>query len=402
MDLYEMLSRCTVRVSLEDGRQGSGFFVCPGFVLTCSHVISSELKSSRLKPSVRIYSDGIAYVADVVAQSGTEYPDLALLQLEVTDHPCVYLREGASPNDQLFITGFPISGNLSHSESVTVKCEGWRRDDCATNQFVKFGSGEIRPGFSGGPVLNEQTGGVCGVVKRTRGADTTLGGFAIPVQESFTLDHSLRNLQLDYHRSVHDASVLKRFEAPCSSENPTWLGVLKPSNLRTYPIQLDVLARLESSRSVCQDLNLPYRTTHMLYTLLEMPSRFAEQCFNRVLPEQRYGTQLRSLLKDFIKRTLSERDRRNEQAYVPFEWDERDEIQSARQEMLLDNSSGCSERHVLLGVLNTPSNVIKEIRRKMGSEVFSQLRDMVRAARDERTSHSREGTPILEGDFDLI
>ena len=40
MSLYELLRQCTVRVSVPKKiRHGTGFFVAPGMILTCAHVV---------------------------------------------------------------------------------------------------------------------------------------------------------------------------------------------------------------------------------------------------------------------------------------------------------------------------------------------------------------------------
>ena len=37
--LFELLHRCTVKIEVPDGNWGTGFFVAPGWVMTCAHVV---------------------------------------------------------------------------------------------------------------------------------------------------------------------------------------------------------------------------------------------------------------------------------------------------------------------------------------------------------------------------
>lgn len=103
------------------------------------------------------------------------YPDLALLHVTLTNHLCVYLDIQASSGNQLYIYGYP--DNFPAGDEAEFIFEGESRID---NQrfLLKFREGEARPGFNGAPLLNLNTGGVCGIVQTTRGSD--IGGRAIP------------------------------------------------------------------------------------------------------------------------------------------------------------------------------------------------------------------------------
>src|SRR6266536_1385762 len=106
--LEQLLMACTVRVDIVGKKdRGTGFFVAPGYVLTCLHVVA-EAKAQAL--SVEIVWRGARYPAQIQkclpeslpdksgnaqgeSNSGAQYPDLALLSVSKIDidvHPCVY------------------------------------------------------------------------------------------------------------------------------------------------------------------------------------------------------------------------------------------------------------------------------------------------------------------------
>jgi hypothetical protein len=72
---------------------------------------------------------------------------------------------------KLYIYGY--TDVYPYGDSVTLGYEG-------PNTLLKLKAGQIIPGLSSAPVLNMRTGSVCGVVIRTRGQQTDLGGRAVP------------------------------------------------------------------------------------------------------------------------------------------------------------------------------------------------------------------------------
>ena len=78
--------------------------------------------------------------------------DLALLRFSplVADLAYVYLDKSFQADDSLYIYGYP--DDFSHGASVTGKCEGIATDK---QPLIKFKAGQIRPGLSGSPLLNQ-------------------------------------------------------------------------------------------------------------------------------------------------------------------------------------------------------------------------------------------------------
>jgi S1-C subfamily serine protease len=102
-DLEALLRRCTVRVEQGQGH-GTGFFVAPGLVVTCAHVV--ETTDSQTTP-VPIYWQGQTYRAHIEKIFASPYPDLALLRTELQEHPCVYLHTAITLDDPLYSFSYP-------------------------------------------------------------------------------------------------------------------------------------------------------------------------------------------------------------------------------------------------------------------------------------------------------
>lgn len=191
--LIALLKRCTVRLLTPEG-SGTGFFVAPGFILTCAHVVGNAEDD---QVSVTVQWEEKTYPAKIVHLLPDPYPDLALLSLGDTfpPHPCVLLHQETRVDDDLY--GYGYSDLYPNGEPSSFKFEGTTG---APSILMKFKFGEVRQGLSGGPLFNRRTGGVCGVMKLTRGASSLVGGRGVPgtvVLEQFP---QLFSLQQDFHR----------------------------------------------------------------------------------------------------------------------------------------------------------------------------------------------------------
>ena len=100
----------------------------------------------------------------------------------------MWLDGAVEIDDRLWCFGFPDDFRAEgSSDSVSFLYEGETQSQY--NPLLKLKNGQVRPGMSGAPLLNRQTGGVCGVIKATRNRGTDLGGRAIPtstVVETFS------------------------------------------------------------------------------------------------------------------------------------------------------------------------------------------------------------------------
>jgi superfamily II DNA or RNA helicase/tetratricopeptide (TPR) repeat protein len=197
--LDQLLGQCTVRVSGRTrGRHGTGFFVAPGLILTCAHVVGDDdVASVKARWQDEPMSAAlIKRVPDLPARSTVALlPDLALLRVASTEHPCVLLDQSMQLTDRLYSYGYPE--RLAGGDSLLVEFEG----DSADPDLLKVTQGQVSPGFSGAPLLNLRTGGVCGMIKSSRHTLLPLGGRAIPTSTILAHFGELAALQEEFHRS---------------------------------------------------------------------------------------------------------------------------------------------------------------------------------------------------------
>lgn len=178
---------------------GSGFFVAPGWVLTCAHVLR------RVEGGKPVWKGdgpvGIGHGSTVlrgevaVALPGPDHaprtglwpwPDLALIRIEDPPaHPCVRLSERI-PSGPVKLSFHGI-GAVYHPQprawSTNSVCQGRVGNSAEREVSIRL-SGEVPHGASGGPLANHARGGVCGVVTTTRSdspVQPDTGGLATPV-----------------------------------------------------------------------------------------------------------------------------------------------------------------------------------------------------------------------------
>jgi hypothetical protein len=194
----DLLPSCTVRIEVANVHRGSGFFVGPGLVVTCAHVIESKrLTSTEVERVIKVIDrDDVAYPVEPLKQFWSDRDiDLAVLKLRKnTDHPCVLLDRGLRAFDELHTFAYPEG----HPEGVptTLRAEGATG---AARPWYKLGGGQVQPGMSGAPVLNLRTGAVCGILNRTRDQHLALGGYAIPATVLLERDPTLLTKNQRFH-----------------------------------------------------------------------------------------------------------------------------------------------------------------------------------------------------------
>lgn len=191
--LYESVARLTGR-----GTLGTGFFVAPGKLLTCAHVVrGAQADGSGLLVE---YAEETLDVTSVLSLD-SEYPDLALVTVTKTEHPCVELATDEEPTtgDALYTYGFPPDHR--GGEAVTAIYEGRARPFQDSDQWLlKFREGRILGGHSGSPLLNRVTGAVCGVVKKSNTAALGFVAAGVPIQAVWKAFPELRKQQVEFHQ----------------------------------------------------------------------------------------------------------------------------------------------------------------------------------------------------------
>lgn len=210
--LEALLQQCVVKLTLPDNSWGTGFFVTPEKILTCTHVVQRANGQPIQVQCQNKKNWGQAKVEPLLPNAY----DLTLLKITLpinASPPCVYLDDldrAIISRDPLYMFGYP---DIDYPDGcpVTFNCEGLTGDEPA---LIKFAMGQVRPGMSGSPLLNQRTGKVCGIVKFTRDRGSDLGGGAVPVAVILTQFPELVEQQRDFHqkdrRWVQQMQVVNR------------------------------------------------------------------------------------------------------------------------------------------------------------------------------------------------
>lgn len=228
--LRTALSRCAVRLSGDGCRGGSGFFVAPGYVVTCAHVVADEGSSVIVTWEGMDY-EGIVRFREPAGAAATRlvlgYPDLAVVQLAAPpDQPCVWLWLGDTIPDEdvpLYAVGYNTvySGGDPELAGLPLTAGGPQKLEGAT--LIRVKGDELPRGTSGGPIIDLTTGRVMAIVKTTRQANTPYGGVAIPLGVLRRVPRELQAAIRDGHDSYHaseswpamvDRLRLERRESP--------------------------------------------------------------------------------------------------------------------------------------------------------------------------------------------
>jgi HEAT repeat protein len=155
-------------IQIWDSRQkqitGTGFMVGPRLVMTCAHVI----RAARLEPGcpvmLKFWGNEQPYTAGVDASywSPPDQEDIALLRLdadpppEAVPLPLGFYLGGKERNFRTF--GYPEQGALSGGGQIV----GWA--EIGAQRLLQLRSPEVKPGFSGAPVWDDDLGQVIGIV----------------------------------------------------------------------------------------------------------------------------------------------------------------------------------------------------------------------------------------------
>ena len=177
-ELLSVLRAATVRIDVGGVHSGTGFFVASGHVVTCHHVIEPALVPEPDWGKVGIHDSSGAVWRVTDRSRHDKDADLASLRLNGTsESPVVRIDEGIAADDRLYTWGFPI--DRQDGVPATFETEGRLGGQ---QSWIKFKAGQVVRGMSGAPLLNRRTGGVAGIMKRTRDATQDIGGLGISVE----------------------------------------------------------------------------------------------------------------------------------------------------------------------------------------------------------------------------
>lgn len=193
--LSYLLARCTARLVVSTRNMteiGTGFFVGPGYLLTCAHVVGTV---SQRQGTIEVTWNRQTYTATIEQITDEHYPDLALLKVDgIPSHPCVYLYDDVQLKDDFYTYGYP--SKQPGGDSIISRYIGPTGNP---ESLLTFDESNVRPGFSGSPLLNLRTGAVCGVVESTMKEYTPLGGRGVPIAHALEAFPTLQSMQQQFH-----------------------------------------------------------------------------------------------------------------------------------------------------------------------------------------------------------
>jgi hypothetical protein len=180
-EILTALRECVVAVRAGTNT-GTGFFIAAGQVLTCRHVIQPAIREAR-----RI---SVAQGLGLARHSGEPmeatlrddppfgWPDAAILTVpDATDSRCVVIDSApVARGTPLLTAGYPTRAALDYQVQRFTADDP--RTDYEGHPLLQIAGHVISPGMSGGPVVNLQSGLVCGILTTTRSRMSALGGFA--------------------------------------------------------------------------------------------------------------------------------------------------------------------------------------------------------------------------------
>lgn len=161
------------------GQEGSGFVVAPGRVVTNAHVVAG-----MDEPQVQVGGTGDLLPARVVVLDAAR--DLAVLDVPDLQARPLALGADRARGDDVVVAGFPLDGPYVLSPGRVRDVLSARGEDVYGEQEVTREvyslNAEVRPGNSGGPVL-DAAGAVVGVVF-ARSLDDLSTGYALTLAEA--------------------------------------------------------------------------------------------------------------------------------------------------------------------------------------------------------------------------
>jgi hypothetical protein len=168
---------------------GAGFFVAPGLVLTCVHVIGDSQTLTVRWDRDRLPAVEVPVAGRVAVLAGRgrpipaldrDYPDIAVLEVGVPEgHPCVAIDpDWPTPDDSFQVFGYPSEGGAVLLTPARLTYRG--PHGTSPTVFLDLASDTTKPGMSGAALLNLRTGAVCGVVVASKDPARPDGALAVP------------------------------------------------------------------------------------------------------------------------------------------------------------------------------------------------------------------------------
>lgn len=224
----EELRRYVVRIDGEDGTPlASGFFVAPGWVLTCAHVVAG--RATVLAHSAAL---GYTYAGTVQASprpcaddaSGLwPFPDLALVRLgEGPEHPTAPIDPtrpaGIAQRRDCHTWGYAVRDGERYPQGSPAS---FRYQGDEGDGWLALKADGARPGLSGAPLICPEQRAVIGVMSGTRHPTQPNGGWATPIWALTATSNSGEDTL-----AGHADEVLALNRAQALADRASWHAVL--------------------------------------------------------------------------------------------------------------------------------------------------------------------------------
>jgi S1-C subfamily serine protease len=179
------------------GIEGSGWVVAPHLVVTNAHVVAGESDTT-----VQVDGNPPGKDADVIDFDSRD--DVAILRVPDLDAPPLRMESNPKSGTAAAILGYPLDGPFDVEPGRIGQTETVSTEDAYGNGPVLRSitplRGRVRPGNSGGPMIDTRGRVVATVFAAITGSPTGNGGFAVP--------NALVRTQLEQARDrVHSVST---------------------------------------------------------------------------------------------------------------------------------------------------------------------------------------------------
>ena len=201
-------------VCLRCGREiGTDFFVLPGLIASCYHVVKS-FESSDLKIT---WKQKTLKLKKIHIPENTSNPDLVLLEVDETEHPVLPIEPSNSANNEVYSFGFQYTERSYNGYPVWGKDGGILHENQASvsQDFLLIREANIQGGMSGAPLFSLTENRVIGVINRN---NKDGGGYAIPIARIEELQQGLleENKKLTINVNYSDESLVRYFAQVCA------------------------------------------------------------------------------------------------------------------------------------------------------------------------------------------
>jgi S1-C subfamily serine protease len=159
------------------GIEGSGWVVAPHLVVTNAHVVAGESDTT-----VQVDGNPPGKAADVIDFDSRD--DIALLRVPDLNEPPLQMEPSPKSGTAAAILGYPLDGSFDVEPGRIGQTETVSTEDAYGNGPVLRSitplRGRVRPGNSGGPMIDAHGKVVATVFAAITGSPTGNGGFAVP------------------------------------------------------------------------------------------------------------------------------------------------------------------------------------------------------------------------------